>query len=77
MPNPTAPKAKNPNIKVFIVLTPAGKEIRIRAESFSLSGDGGAINFAADNRVVATFSLANVTGVTAQRSLIRETPPTP
>jgi len=72
MPTPTDPKEKNPNVKVFIVLTPAGKDVKIRAESFSISGDGRVINFTANNSVVATFPVAGVTGVTMQNALVRD-----
>ena len=71
MAKPSRGKAKNPNMKVFTVLTPADKEVKVRAESFGVSPNGTAVNFMRGGNVVSTFALTAIVGVASAGALVR------
>ena len=77
MPAPADPKAKIPNLKVFIVVLPGGKEIKVRAESFCVVKGGTAFEFTIGGEVVAGFPMANVSGIMLAHIFIRDKPAAP
>ena len=72
--NPNALKPRDPNAKVFIVLTPDGRTLKVRAESFAVSNDGKVASFSTKDGVVAIFSLANTAGVATQGVIVPNAP---